>query len=696
MPPKKRLKSSDERCLELMSLGRESFVSKSGIANLLNTVKKEGLPPTFDRSAQFRARKQLCQTMTPYGKLVVSLPVVFPDGKEGDIACQNPLAFLYYNCQKSPHYAEIVRESLARHPCGPATPWELIIYQDGVDPSDGLSSNHSRKSCVWYWSFVQFGIKNLAYEEVWGTMCVMRGISANKMEGALTNLFGKLLSLFFGPIHDIRLTGVSITLDGSVRGEQPVQRHIFAEAGCLLADLPAIKEMLGCKGHSGHKPCCLCRNATNHVIRGTPLHLVSPDAIPITRLDLDLFHQYTDQDIRETLRRLDHHHVAFEGGAMSKDEFVARGQVLGWNWIRNNPILNEKYRLRIASSVMFDWAHVYVNDGLADDEFGKCMKVLHSNRTATSYAELAEYVARFTLPKSSPSINRLFSESSNKNNLKKAGFTCSGSEFLTLAPIVLRYFERVVAPRNQCMTWVASMVAVLQVVVLLLDLKAGTVSADALTTAILRHLGLYSIAYGDSAVRPKHHFALHLGPMLRRFPFLLSTFVHERKHRVVKKYTRDRRNLQSWDLGAIEEITCHQLWELGKPFLNTFKTSKPRPKMLDVLRELFPGVQHDATFSLVNDIKVHGGAANAGDVVTCSFDNCMVLGELLLGVVVTEGGSDTKYSLVSLWEPLVEHPRWPTFTVSENRVVKLQLNSVSCVHVYSMSLDRKTCLVYDA
>ena len=56
--------------------------------------------------------------------------------------------------------------------------------------------------------------------------------------------------------------------------------------------------------------------------------------------------------------------------------------------------------------------------------------------------------------------------------------------------------------------------------------------------------------------------------------------------------------------------------------------------MLDVLREIFPGMQH-ASFSLVNDIKVHGGAANAGDVVTCSFNNCMVIGELLLGVVDT-------------------------------------------------------------
>jgi len=411
--------------------------------------------------------------------------------------------------------------------------------------------------------------------------------------------------------------------------------------------------------------------------------------------DLDLFYLYTDHDLRETLRRRDNHHLAFEGGAMSKAEFEARGQVLGWTWVRNNPILVEKYRLRIASSVMFDWAHVYVWDGLADDEFGKCMKVVHSNRTSSSYAEFAEYVAKFTLPNSSPSINRLFSESANKNNLRKGGFTCSGSEFLTLAPIALRYFERVVAPRNQCKKWVASRIAVLQVVVLLLDLKAGTVSADTLTTVIQNHLGLYKISYVDSGVRPKHHFALHLGPMLRRFPFLLSTFVHERKHRVLKKYTQDRRSLQSWDLGAIEEITCHQLWELGKPLLHKFSTSKPRPKMLDVLREVFPGMQHDASFSLVNDIKVHGGATNAGDVVTCNIDNCMVLGELLLGVVVTERGSDTNYALVSLWEPLVEHPCWPTFAVSGNRVAKLQLASVSCVHVYSMSLDRKTCLVYD-
>ena len=549
---------------------------------------------------------------------------------------------------------------------------------------------------MWYWSFQEFGLRHLAYEEVWGTLCVMRSTQASQLEGQITTLFGKLLSLFFGPVTDIRLTGVSIIVDGSFRGEQPLQSHIFAEVGRLLADMPALKEMLGCKGHSGHKPCMLCRNATNHSIPGRPLHLVCPEAIPITMFDLDLFDQYTDENIRETLRRLDSHHDAFLAGRMSKAEFDARETVLGWTWARNNPILADKYRLRIASSVMFDWAHIYVNDGVADDELGRCMKVLRSPRADSSYRELGDYIARFTLPKSAPSITRLFSESANKNNLRKTSFTCSFSEFLTLAPIALRYFERVVSARNQCMKWVTSMIAVLQVVVILMNLKSGTVPADSLTMAILNHLDLFKTAYGDSAVRPKHHFAVHLGPMLGRFPFLMSTFMHERKHRVVKKYTRDRRNLMSWDLGAIEEITCHQLWELGKPLLDTFSTAKPKGKMLDVLREVFPEVQDNASFILVNNIKVNGGAASAGDVVSCIFDDCKGLGELLLSVVVTDcRGSETPCSIISLWDIAVEHPTWPTFAVSESRVIKLHIDRVDTVHTYSMSLDRKTCMVYD-
>ena len=39
---------------------------------------------------------------------------------------------------------------------------------------------------------------------------------------------------------------------------------LFAKLGVLLADEPALKEILDCKGHGGSKPCCCCLNATHH------------------------------------------------------------------------------------------------------------------------------------------------------------------------------------------------------------------------------------------------------------------------------------------------------------------------------------------------------------------------------------------------------------------------------------------------
>ena len=103
---------------------------------------------------------------------------------------------------------------------------------------------------------------------------------------------------------------------------------------------------------------------------------------------------------------------------------------------------------------------------------------------------------------------------------------------------------------------------------MLIKLKTCTVSAGSLAEAINTQLGFYKAAYGDAGIRPKHHQALHLGPMLARCPFMLSTFVNERRHRAVKKYTRDRRTLKSFDLGTIDEIACHQVWEFGKPLFH--------------------------------------------------------------------------------------------------------------------------------
>ena len=179
--------TTHERYTKLTSLGKRSYISQSGIATLLDTVQKDGLPEASSRSTQYRARKHVCGTETPYGKLVHEVELVDRKGKLTNISMQNPLAMLYYNANNSIDFAAITQNALRAHPCDPSHKWNIVIYQDGVNPSDGLSKNQSRKSCVFYWSFLEFGMRALAHEEVWFTPIVVRQEIVNALEGQHTH-----------------------------------------------------------------------------------------------------------------------------------------------------------------------------------------------------------------------------------------------------------------------------------------------------------------------------------------------------------------------------------------------------------------------------------------------------------------------------------------------------------------------------
>ena len=101
--------------------------------------------------------------------------------------------FLQYNALHSPHYAAIVKDACVHHPPTPRKPWNLIIDQDGINPSDGLSKNNSRKCCVFYWSFAEFGLRALALEEVWVTIVVVRNKLINTFVSGIAQLIVKVL-----------------------------------------------------------------------------------------------------------------------------------------------------------------------------------------------------------------------------------------------------------------------------------------------------------------------------------------------------------------------------------------------------------------------------------------------------------------------------------------------------------------------
>jgi len=507
------------------------------------------------------------------------------------------------------------------------------------------------------------------------------------MEGQHVQVADLVLRSFFDPEGgDILRSGVTLAMH-----ESDETRTVFAKLGVLLGDEPALKELLSSKGHAGTKPCPLCMNVVLQCSPGggEPLHAHSDYAVSIAETDSSRFKLHTDESLRAMLLRLHGYK-----GVLAKAEFHLREQLFGFSWNPYSLILNERLRLNVVSCLMFDWCHCYICDGLADAELGALMKRLHTQKSATGYHELGRYIDSWTFP-ARCKLGHLFSESATKANLRKGAFNCTASEFLTLAPVLARYLSKVCVGRCQELPSVRSMIAVLGVVEMLQAVKRGAVAAETLRSAIVHHLELYIEAYGADSIRPKHHFVQHLPDALLRFGTLLGTLTHERKHRVVKRISRARMNLTSWELGTVEDITCQQLFETSRPFMKSGQTTaKAHPRALLVLRELHPG-HADGDFTLHAQVQIDNGTAKSGDAVLLARDGKRELGELLLSFSV--GGCETSetYSAIGLWRamPLAGDEAWPTCSVDDAAVV-VKTSALLCACTHWLSQDGKLATAY--
>ncbi|CAK0815790.1 unnamed protein product, partial [Prorocentrum cordatum] len=93
---------------------------------------------------------------------------------------------------------------------------------------------------------------------------------------------------------------------------------------------------------------------------------------------------------------------------------------------------------RPSQSIMYDWSHTYLQDGICDAEFGTFMS---SCRTVASYAELGELVRAIAPPRAFPRLGSLLGPNKIRNALKNDEFQSDCGEFCTLAQIASRYLR---------------------------------------------------------------------------------------------------------------------------------------------------------------------------------------------------------------------------------------------------------------
>ena len=215
-----------------------------------------------------------------------------------------------------------------------------------------------------------------------------------------------------------------------------------------------------------------------------------------------------------------------------------------------------------------------------------------------------------------------------------------------------------------------------------------------LRRAIEHHLNSFKTAYGEDAIRPKHHYALHLPSILARFGFLISTFTHERKHRAFKRYARPRTATLHFELGVIEDMLAHNTWELGHKHMAAFTTSKPTRRMLNIIREQFPDEAHDAATITTHREVLANGRIVTGDIIAYVVDGRLHIGELLIntGFVYADGAA-TMRSIASSWAIGKGASEGGINLECRDTIMKFDTNGLKQSFTHRMAEDRKSCFV---
>ena len=627
--------ASSSKRIRITDLRREAYATTRSVACLLKKSRAEGIPEHVSESTQHRARRAECARLTPYGPLVKELAI--PPTTLGDtIAIQCPFSMLHEAIQEPP-VAEIFTTAIAEYgKPTPERPWRLIWYQDeiGIAP---LDSHDPRKTLGVYWSFVEFGRRLLCTDAAWFVAAAVRSSLIDEIEGGTTRICKMVLRVFFvGEEFSFR-TGIMLHIPGR---SEPLL--LFAELALNAADLEGIFKFAMSKGATANVPCPLCMN----MVSAKSMYALAGNALkPISCLNKDDVIFHTDESIVVLLKDLR------DTARTQPGELATLETDSGFTHSEHNALLDEQLGIKFCSTVHLDWFHTY--HGIFCYELAALMTFLAQNaRCKVTYKEISSFVEDYQTAKALPKVSHLFHATCISKDT--VHFKCGGSEALTLYPILAIYF-RDVLPDGECSAQVKSFLAMCDVLDLLVVTREGMdmVSPEMLEASILSHMHLSQAAYGDLLWTLKFHVAaMHLARQYEMHGLLVSLFTCERRHKLLKRYIKDRPNTTSFERGLMEEVTLQHLFDLRTPWWKHGLRDLRQPGRIltRALREQFPAAE---TFQVSSVCSLSYCTARIGDVVALSIGDTAYIGELeKLARIFSNANVFEDVACVHFWTPV--------------------------------------------
>ena len=506
----------------LIGLQRGSYASVRALQRVVHDVKTHGIPEAASRSSFYSQRKKKAASeVTPFGQLIQPFDLPLLDGVHTVVA-QHPLAMLYVAARDCESFRNTLEQALRRKPPSAEAPWGLVMYCDEIGHNP--VGRDERKIEAVYWSLLELGAGVLSTELAWFEVVCVRTTLIEQLPSGMSHLFKLILArLFFNREH-----GSYMSVGVFLRSDWPM---IFAQFRCFVADEKAIKEVWCNKGASGFRFCPLCWNVCSH--KASAARRVGQ--VIGTCTDSSQFALHTDRSIRELLREAQDVRVQWGSGVISKGKYIQTLLYYGWNAEEFNVLEDAQLNIGAVSTLMHCWVHIYLVNGLFNAEVQFFLIFLQAQNIAST--ALHAFFQPCTWPRSMKEPRHAFGR--KRVDPDADHYKCDAAEGLHIYHL-MAIFLRTMVPPGTCALQISIFFALCKVLDALVNIKYGLTDHDYLHACITAHLIAFQAAYGVIGWLPKHHLALHLWKPLPSCGLLLNLLTHERKHKFIKRWSKDR------------------------------------------------------------------------------------------------------------------------------------------------------------
>ena len=244
-----------------------------------------------------------------------------------------------------------------------------------------------------------------------------------------------------------------------------------------------------------------------------------------------------------------------------------REQAFGWKHSPENMLLDPDLDTVIhpASQFCHDWLHAFFIRGAFNITMYLTMRDIKKDGMADIYSKLFECVGLWTLPRgiaNAGTLQKLFAKPRETANDKAKAFKCQASEALSLLPILYYYIAKVPLRAGVAVASCTAFIRMVDLVNCIQAAASGNATYAALRDRVDRFLDACVAANWEQFMTPKYHWLVHFPRHFQRWGCLLSCFVHERKHKAVKRFVNDVLQLASSEWSVLSEVTCLHLAHL--------------------------------------------------------------------------------------------------------------------------------------